>query len=144
MSSLGEKIKNYLDSQKGLSQEDKIFITDIYNDIINKIPLIRNKMHMHDRGVKLYLFDTENIGFMNHRRRRRRRRRCYWDPKWVIKTYKDFKRNNFLINNDGYNRIPIIFSYPSRKNALLKNALLKNNNIPELNDFIFPFTPLKI
>ena len=29
-------------------------------------------------------------------------RHGYWDPKWVIKTYDDFKRNNFLINNDGY------------------------------------------
>ena len=115
MSSLGEKIKNYLDSQKGLSQEDKIFITDIYNDIINKIPLIRNKMHMHDRGVKLYLFDTENIGFMNHR---------YWDPKWVIKTYEDFKRNNFLINNDGYNRIPIIFSYKASQNKWTLSVFL--------------------
>ena len=105
--SLNKKINNYLIKQKNLEPSDRDILKEGFKLMRIKIHQLREHFGLDSlRGIKVYLFDSENIGRTKSR---------VWSAERVVQAYNDFEKDNFFIDGNSPVRIPIIFLYKENR-----------------------------
>ena len=132
--SLKKKIRLYFKTLSfnghPFKRKDKQLLSDGFNAIRNNIFNIRKQLKLKSlRPVKIYLFDSENIGFDN------RHKHSNWDPQKIITIYKDIIQPVI----SGPLRIPLIFLYKNRYESFISACKDKGISTKEIKNFIFIF-----
>ena len=125
---LNRNIKRYLNSQDSLSMYNKEELKVGFININKKLASIRQSFGLDSlRGMKVYLFDSENIG---------RTKSPVWSANRIIEAYNDFEKDNFFRNGRGPVRIPLIFLYENRKDKFIEACVEAGKNMRKINRFI--------